>query len=596
MMDRRRALTIPFNVDNNLVGNPLKISMPCLSPKCGKLERQVSWTAFAGCKLKHCDSQHTNGFTLLDHKHAAAVTLEMARRQPCLILTNVLETEQGKAYMERITQSPTSRKCRRGSSTPLESGRSKEEPLICRDRRSSQKEADKNRSQTPKSNQKKKSPLSQRSRLCRRSQNVDDEEDREENKDGKQVIRGKDNGDNFKYAEVVGCGVLLRWEPVDDTGSCDEFIKDRLSDPEKEVQNSVKRKRKDPASPCNGTGSPKRHRESVLRLNGEEGKDGELSPTRVCQTEPEADGDPESLDRTILQFTEGGDDPTPGPHLEAGDSVATPRRSLSSCQDNMTTSSPFESIVLSSDDDDEEEEGGGADMQVLIEEPVSVTISPNPSIDFSFSTLHCGGYRARANGEIMIADQEIIIPLEDDDTGEVEVRLSLDRKDMRRYSVWEQQELVERHFHFEDDEEPFPAAILLLCVSETAAAALQRELQKLCVKQHGATSTGKASPFLLLTLRFPVVGMEGALLRSLLDIDCLNSLAQGTIDCVDKLSCLDDFNTPVLSLDDSLQLIRRTGLDSPLLSLLGLDCSYPGLDTDDDDLLSDIDSPGAEQA
>ena len=84
------------------------------------------------------------------------------RRQPCLILTNVLETEQGKAYMERITQSPTSRKCRRGSSKPLESGRSKEDPLICRDRRSSQKEADKNRSQTPKSNQKTKSPLSQR--------------------------------------------------------------------------------------------------------------------------------------------------------------------------------------------------------------------------------------------------------------------------------------------------------------------------------------------------------------------------------------------------------------------------------------------------
>jgi len=64
---------------------------------------------------------------------------------------------------------------------------------------------------------------------------------------------------------------------------------------------------------------------------------------------------------------------------------------------------------------------------------------------------------------------------------------------MRRYSVWEQQELVERDFHFEDGEEPFPAAILLLCVSETAAAALQRELQKLCVKQHGETSTGETN-------------------------------------------------------------------------------------------------------
>ncbi|KAK5860879.1 hypothetical protein PBY51_022325 [Eleginops maclovinus] len=64
MMDRRRALTIPFNVDkNNLVENPLEISMPCFSPKCGKLGRQVSWTAFAGCKRKHRDSQHRNGST-----------------------------------------------------------------------------------------------------------------------------------------------------------------------------------------------------------------------------------------------------------------------------------------------------------------------------------------------------------------------------------------------------------------------------------------------------------------------------------------------------------------------------------------------------
>lgn len=44
-----------------------------------------------------------------------------------------------------------------------------------------------------------------RSRLRRRLQNTDnDEEDKEENKDIKEVIIGKDNGADYKFAEVVG--------------------------------------------------------------------------------------------------------------------------------------------------------------------------------------------------------------------------------------------------------------------------------------------------------------------------------------------------------------------------------------------------------
>ncbi|XP_063743886.1 sentrin-specific protease 7 isoform X2 [Eleginops maclovinus] len=571
---------------------------------------------------------------LLDHKHADTDALEMARRQPCLILTDVLETEQGKAYMERIRLSQTSRNRRGVSSTVGESGRIKEKPLVGRDKSSSQKEANKNGSQTPKSKQKTTSSLSQRSKHWRRSQSLDDDKDTEENKDIEQMIIGKGNGDDFKYAGVVDCGFSVRWDPADDTGGSDEFspasIKDRLSDPEKEAQNLLKRKREDPVSPCNGTSNPKCHRDSVLRLNGDEGKDGGLSPMSVWEKEPDEDEDLGSPDRTILQFMVGGDDqtqlllPTPIPHLEAGDSVATLRRSLSSSQDNTATASLSEPIVLSSDDeegadaarcslaiqtldsvedaviqsqspqeaeDKEQEAYDLEDMQmlhVLVEEPCSLTI-PTPSIDYSFSTLHCGGFRGRADGDIMIADHKIIIPLKDDDDGEVEVRVTVDRTDMRRYSVWEEPELVERDFHFEDGEEPFPAAILLLYVSETAAAAVKRDLQKLCINQHRATSTDKASPFLLLTLTHPLEGMEGALLRSLLEIDCINSLTKETFDCGSKSSCLDDFNSLVLSLDDSIELIRRTGLDSPLLFLLGLESSYPPVDTDEDDPHSDTD-------
>lgn len=42
---------------------------------------------------------------------------------------------------------------------------------------------------------------------------------------------------------LTDCGLSVRWEPAEDTGSCDEFssasMKDRWTDPEKEVQHSL---------------------------------------------------------------------------------------------------------------------------------------------------------------------------------------------------------------------------------------------------------------------------------------------------------------------------------------------------------------------
>lgn len=76
---------------------------------------------------------------------------------------------------------------------------------------------------------------------------------------------------------------------------------------------------------------------------------------------------------------------------------------------------------------------------------------------------------------------------------EVEVILTVERKELRKYSVWERQELEDREFYFERDEEPNPAGVLLLCVSETAAFVVQQELLKLRVKHDGITNTGKTT-------------------------------------------------------------------------------------------------------
>lgn len=75
------------------------------------------------------------------------------RRKPCLILTDVLETEPGKAYMERIKRGRAlgSRMLHSGR----ESGRSEKEPLVRRDVRCrwSESRNDESKSVAPKCNQ-----------------------------------------------------------------------------------------------------------------------------------------------------------------------------------------------------------------------------------------------------------------------------------------------------------------------------------------------------------------------------------------------------------------------------------------------------------
>ncbi|XP_029348866.1 sentrin-specific protease 7 isoform X2 [Echeneis naucrates] len=600
MMERRRALKLPFHVNK---------------------EDLVSWTAFTGCRLKHHDSQNKNGSVLFDHKQGAMVRMEMDRRKPCLILTDVLKTELGKTHMERIKSRDPMENKGQMSSKRKESCR-KEEPV--RERRSVQRDA--SRSSSPKHNQSPTSLPPQRSRL-RRGLHVEYEEVKNQSKDVKGVLIGKDNdADNF--AEVVDCGLSVSWKPAEDVGDYDEFSK--WSVPEKE-QHSLKRKQKESGPQCNKTSIHKRSRQSVLRFNREDVRDGRPDPVPVCDEESEEDRDLESLDRSIVQFTVEGDDgtlvlvPVSNHNVEDADIIGTSGQSLSSSRDSGTkTRDSSEPIVLSSDDentditercspavnrkedgviqevvDKQPESSDINEVQVvhLVDQhPVSEVFHPTLTVGIScmglaFSTLYSGGYQAKANGNIVMGDHKIIIPVRDR-SGQVEVMLSFERKELRRYSVWEQQEMEMRELQFKDDEEPFPVAVLLFVVSETAAAAVQRDLSGLCVRKDRTSKPGKASPFILLTLRDPLEGMEGALLRSLLEIDCLNSLAcDQSVEShsEDKFSFWEDGQTPVLSLDDSVKLIGKTGLDLHLLSLLGQESTDPEFITEQDASHSDID-------
>ncbi|KAF6718571.1 Sentrin-specific protease 7 [Oryzias melastigma] len=604
MMQKRRALTIPFVVDKrNLVEDPLKIPMTCLPPECGKLG-QVSWTAFAGCQFRSRNSQQKNGSTVFHNSRATMITLEMDRRKPLLILTDVLKTEMGKAHMERI------RKSRRKQGSQKDSRPSREEPAACRGKKASQSESRDNCSSGRRSNQRTTPSLSQRSKSRRKLSNVEDKEDIKE-----MVI-----GTESSFSEVVDCGVSLSWKSNKKAEDCDELspdgIKVRRTNQKKDSPQKLKRKCAETNAQCNGVRSSKRH-----RLQTEENQDeGESPPMSAGPDRAEEDLD---LDSCIMKFTVGGDDQTQTlvPFIETSlkndDAARSPGRRSSVRQDRGSPASPFEPIVLSSDDEAGDDGLKGrakvtaevSDMQsdasqeALCEEDPDTQMteaaeaspdSPLETLVFeedcagmsvAFWSLRCGGYRGNANGAFMITKDQIIIPLKDA-SGQRQVVLMFERKELRRYSIWEQFELKERGLHFVCDGADSPA-VLLICVSQTAAAAIQQNLFQLHRTEDGDEDTGKACPFLFLGLKDPLLGMEGALLRSFLDIDCIKSLTHHRRSNTEESTDFED--APVLSLDESLELIQRSGLDVDLLLMQGATRTSLELNDDQNSLHSDAD-------
>ncbi|RVE58287.1 hypothetical protein OJAV_G00207750 [Oryzias javanicus] len=599
MMQRRRALTIPFVVDkHNLVEDPLKIPMKCLPSECGKLG-QVSWTAFAGCQFRTRNSQQKNGSTVFHNSRATMITLEMNRRKPLLILTDVLKTEMGKAHMERIKKSR--RKQASGS---------QKDSRLSRGKNASQRESRDNCSSGRRSNQKTPPSSSQRPKSRIKLSNVEDKEDIEE-----MVI-----GTESSFSEVVDCGVSLSWKSNKKGDDCDELspdgIKVRQTNQNKDSPQKLKRKHPETKAQCNGVRSSKRHR---LLTEGNH-DEGESPPVSAGQDRMEEDSD---LDSCIMKFTVGGDDQTQTlvPFIETSlkndDAARSPGRRSSIRQDRRSQASPFEPIVLSSDDEGGDDGLRGrpkvtaevsdtqrdASHEGLCEEDpytqmTEVAEASHDSLmetlifeedcagmSVAFWSMRCGGYRGNANGAFMITKDQVIIPLKDA-SGQRQVVLMFERKELRRYSIWEQFELKERGLHFVCDGADSPA-VLLICVSQTAAAAIQQNLFQLHSTEDGDKVTGKACPFLFLGLKDPLLGMEGALLRSFLDIDCIKSLTHHRMSNTDESTDFED--APVLSLDESLELIQRSGLDVDLLLMQDVTKTRLDLNDDQNSLHSDAD-------
>ncbi|XP_056145506.1 sentrin-specific protease 7 [Lampris incognitus] len=630
-MEHRKALTISLTVDkdNSLIRNPLKIPKACLSSECGNLKAKIHLTRITECKSRYLE--HKNGSTLSDHNHATMVRLGMASRKPCLVLTDVLKTEEGKAYLSRERHSQIL-----GNGTAVtgrELGQKRETPQTCKGGQLEQREAKnqgsgcKNSSATPKHSPKIISLSAQRLNLRVWS---DGEDEKKEDSEVKEVIMDQESVKNC--SEVADCVLSVSSGAVVEPGTnklSSENSKETETQTGAGCDGHSKRKRDTP-EPChNGEGIPMGHKGSVLSLYKEGARDGELGPKRRCLDGGEGETGLEILEYGFVEIAlgadegeEGGVSLTGSPDSVPKDSRVALRQSLSSSQDDSAKASPSEPIVLSSDDEQGAEDlqhydplfdplisaeearnqrtptqevfatqGEEPDMQTLhmivedfpgvIESDIEVSPVADYCVGVAFYTLLCGGYQGEANGDVMITGQRVIIPLKDA-SGQVEVTLTLECTQLRKYSVWEKETLQDRGLVYASEEQLSPDSLLLLYVSDTQAQAVQRDLQKLSVKQQETLPTGQASPFLLLSLKIPPRDLEGAVLRSILDIVCLKSLVNE-----ETAIMMENLHTPILSLDDSLELIERTGLDPQLLALLGRDGSDRKPDMDQDLPLSD---------
>nr|XP_029500301.1 uncharacterized protein LOC115115958 isoform X1 [Oncorhynchus nerka] len=554
MMDHKRALTISLavdKVDNSQMGSPLKIPKILLSSelRCGNEESQIHWTQIAGNGIKLQKSCQQNGSISLDHGQAALAQAAMNCTQLQLVLTDVLKTEQGQAYLDRKMRGKMTGTGERKRESPMGSGqrrvsqRGREGREDCRDFIAHRKRPHDHPTSTP-------------TRKERRSHHRGwSEEDEEVN----ELLIGEENIKDERCNSSVS-GRRSSRELLEEVTFTEgdmhqekpypQSTRTRNADSGSSESTHVERGswRRESGLYRNGqvkdggmndgvaegltTDASRSSRGSVLHLSREARGGGGLPPKQLCLggtggidtnvASIEVEVDPSNFDGTPMVVTVGEDREVASSSNPSCGGVKERRGTLSSSQDRTPKLSPVEPIVLSSDEEvvtpshssvlwpqtsECESQRNHAQEDNVVEEtdfqvmPVVVTgfgVSSFPSTEDSegmvlpFSALHCGGVRGESSGNIMITNHRIIIPIK----GQVDVMVTVERCQLWKYSIWDREELQERGLGCEVKGEMGqpPPALLLLYVSDAQAVAVQEDLRELSIKQALEPPTGESLP------------------------------------------------------------------------------------------------------
>ncbi|KAI3366231.1 hypothetical protein L3Q82_010040, partial [Scortum barcoo] len=216
------------------------------------------------------------------------------------------------------------------------------------------------------------------------------------------------------------------------------------------------------------------NRSAVLQLRLKKPKQTPTEPIVLSSEEEEEGEDDEDEGKRVLQSSSRVEEPGPGnvEQIQVGDTPASPR-------------------VCSS-------KGEVSEVQSL----------PPSFLQLGFSSFHAGLTHADANGEMMITENGITIPLRGAEEGEVTVVAS----QVRGYGVWDGG-VARGGALLAGWKGPAPS-LLFLWVTDAQANLLQTELSAI-----QTTSSGPPCSFLLLVLKEQLQELQAALLASILDMD-----------------------------------------------------------------------------
>ncbi|XP_029567887.1 uncharacterized protein LOC115161224 isoform X2 [Salmo trutta] len=384
MMDHKRALTISLAVDK--MGSPLKIPKTLLSSelRCGNEESQIHWTQIAGNRIKLQKSCQQNGSISLDHGQAALGQAAMDCTQLQLVLTDVLKTEQGQAYLDRKMRGKMTgigerkRESRMGSGQRRVSQSSRDGREDCRDFTAHRKRPHDH--PTPTS-----TPIRKERRSHHRWGSEEDEE-------VKELLIGEENIKDQRCNSSVS-GRHSSWEPLEEVTFTEgdmhqekpypQSTRTRKAESGSRESTHVEResRRRESGLYSNGqvkaggmkdgvaegltTDASRSSRGSVLRLSRDARGKGGLPSKQMCLegmrgidtnvASIEVEADPSNFDGTLMVVTVGEDREVASPSNTSCGGVkerrGTLRLGLSSSQDRTPKLSPVEPIVLSSDED-----------------------------------------------------------------------------------------------------------------------------------------------------------------------------------------------------------------------------------------------------
>ncbi|KAK5847397.1 hypothetical protein PBY51_016528 [Eleginops maclovinus] len=137
--------------------------------------------------------------------------------------------------------------------------------------------------------------------------------------------------------------------------------------------------------------------------------------------------------------------------------------------------------------------------------------SPLSFLQLRFSSLHAGLTTAQANGELMVTEHGISIPLKgESEEGSEQVEVSVVASQLRGYGLWDGG-LAQGGSLLAERMGPAPS-LLFLWVTDAQASLLERELSII------TTSSGPVCCFVLLVLEDQLQELQATLLASILDM------------------------------------------------------------------------------